>query len=96
MMTTLRRFMERERIYPNEIGPDVAGPHQLVAIRTRKSHELTAGSGVRGVVSHVTRYEHAYQYDPESPGLGNSVFLVLDLTAAVAETVFAIGKLPPV
>jgi hypothetical protein len=94
-MTALRRFMVRERIRPHDIVPDLAGPHQLVAIRTEKSQELTAGGGVRGLISHAIHYDHVFRYDREAPGRGGSVFLVVDLTAAVVETIFGLGELPP-
>ena len=89
-MAALRDFLMRERVTPARISPDLNKPRLLVKIHARKSKELMAGGGVRGVVSYV----EWYKYEAISPWLGPSVYVLVDLTAVVAEAGSAIADLP--
>ena len=89
MMDGLHRFLAHERMNPAEIPPNPAGPRELVQIYTRKSAEVMAGGGVRGVVSYVRRYS------PRPNEIGPAVFLIVDLTLVALEAQRGIGDLPP-
>jgi hypothetical protein len=90
MMDGLHRFLTQENINPAEISPNPAGERELVQIYTRKSAEVRAGGGVRGVVSYVRRYA-----PPRANEIGRAVFVVVDLTLVALEAYSAIGDLPP-
>jgi hypothetical protein len=90
MMDGLHRFLTQENINPAEISLNPAGQRALVQIYTRKSDEVMAGGGVRGVVSYVRRYP-----PPRANEIGRSVFVVVDLTLVTLEAYSAIGRLPP-
>jgi len=88
-MDGLLRFLAQEGINPADILPNPAGKRELVQIYTRKSDEVRAGGGVRGLVSYVRRYP------PRANEIGRAVFLVVDLTLVALEAHSAIGRLPP-
>jgi hypothetical protein len=89
MMHSLHRFLIQEGINLADILPNPAGQRELVQIYTRKSAEVMAGGGVRGVVSYVRRHS------PRPNEIGRAVFLVVDLTLIALEAQSAIGDLPP-
>jgi hypothetical protein len=86
-MAALRDFLHQEKISLTRISPNPSEPHQLLKIYTRRSAEIVPGGGVRGVVGYVSRYE------PSTEAIGKAVFLVIDLTLIVLETLTVIGHL---
>jgi hypothetical protein len=88
-MDELRAFFAREKLSPLKLAVNPEGPHQLVRIYTRKSHELKPGGGVRGVISYID------WYDPASTKIAKAVYMVVDLTLIKLEALHATQHLPP-
>jgi hypothetical protein len=86
-MAELRAFLVRENMSMAKLLSDPSRPHRLLKIYTRKSRELMPGGGVRGVVTYIDWYE------PRSPKVAKSVYLVVDLTLVALETQSAIAHL---
>jgi hypothetical protein len=87
MMDGLRRFLRSKKIDLLKFHYDPNVPRVLVRLYTRYSGELTAGGGVRGVVTVVG------EFDPESKAVGKSVFLVVDISGVFLEALSRVASL---
>jgi hypothetical protein len=87
MMEQFRQFLQRAKVNLAKIEPDYSEPHKLVKVYTRDSPEIIAGGGVRGVIAYVD------WFDPNSKMIGESVYLIVDLTLIAVEVSSAVGRL---
>jgi hypothetical protein len=89
MMEALRQFLKSNQIDLTKLNPDPAGK-VLIQLYTRHSKEVTAGGGVRGVITSVTRFD---RFDPNSTSIGKTVFLIVDLGGVVQAAKTGIARL---
>jgi hypothetical protein len=86
-MMELRNFLEAQGIFPARLAVSPEGPHRLIKVYNRRSREIMPGKGVRGVLVYID------WYDPESKKIGKAVYVVVDLTLIMIETMDAVRHL---